>query len=82
MGLQRNLNLGSTLSATTQVVARKRAAAAPLSQAIEWAFLAFQPEPAWLLRLGRTSPDVFLYSDVRNHGVAYPWVRPSQEFYA
>lgn len=82
LGLQLNVALSHQLSLTGQVVARHRAADAPIAQALEWAFLAYQPRPEWLLRLGRTSPDVFLFADVRNLGVAYTGVRPNQEFYA
>jgi hypothetical protein len=33
------------------------------------------------LRAGRISPDLFLLADHRNVGFAYPWIRPSPEFY-
>jgi hypothetical protein len=81
LGLQVNGRLAPTLDLTAQAVARQRSADAPALQALEWAFLSWTPAPDWLLRLGRTSPDIFLYADVRNVGVAYPWVRPNQEFY-
>lgn len=82
LGLQINGRLTPTLALTAQGVARQRSGHAPDQQALEWAFLSWTPASDWLLRLGRTSPDIFLYADVRNVGIAYPWVRPNQEFYA
>lgn len=82
VGLQADARLGPTLDATVQAVLRRRVPDTPLLQSLEWAFLRWSPAPQWQLRLGRTSPDLFLFADVRSVGVAYPWVRPSQEFYA
>lgn len=82
LGLQADVPLAPQLDATVQTVLRQRVPGTPLPQSLEWAFLRWAPAPQWQLRLGRTSPDLFLFADVRSVGVAYPWVRPPQEFYA
>lgn len=81
-GLQVNGPLTPALSGTLQAVLKRRVADTPATHALEWAFLTWSPSTEWQWRLGRTSPDLFLFADVRSVGVAYPWVRPSQEFYA
>lgn len=81
LGLQVNGQLAPTVGLTAQIVARQLAADTPALQSLEWAFLSWTPAPEWQIRVGRTSPDIFLFADVRSVGVAYPWVRPNQEFY-
>jgi hypothetical protein len=81
-GLQLDARLTGSLDAAVQTVLRRRVPGTPAAHAVEWAYLRWTPSPDWQLRLGRTNPDVFLFADVRSVGIAYPWVRPSQEFYA
>ncbi len=52
-----------------------------LDSVTELAYLGLLATPETKLRLGRMGPDVFLMSDHRNLGYAYPWVRPPREFY-
>ncbi len=82
LGLQLDGRLTPTLGVTAQAVLRQRVPDTPAADALEWAFVHWTPTPDWQVRLGRTSPDMFLFADVRSVGVAYPWVRPSQEVYA
>lgn len=82
LGLQLDGRLTPTVGVTAQTVLRRRVADTPAGESVEWAFVHWAPTPDWQLRLGRTSPDIFLFADVRSVGVAYPWVRPSQESYA
>lgn len=82
LGLQLDGRLTPTLGVTAQTVLRQRVPNTSLAESLEWAFVHWAPAPDWQLRLGRTSPDIFLFADVRSVGVAYPWVRPSQEIYA
>jgi hypothetical protein len=82
LGVQLNAQFSPRWSATAQVVASQRARQARLEESLEWGFVSYLPASGWLLRAGRTSPDIFLNADVRNVGFAWPWVRPSQEFYA
>ncbi len=64
-----------------QLVFKPRAHDASLEETVAWAFAAWRPSPDWTIRAGRTSPDLFLLADARNVGFAYPWMRPSVEFY-
>ncbi len=82
LGLQVDGRITPSLGLTAQAVLRKRVADNQAIDAVEWAFVHWAPAPDWQLRLGRTSPDLFLFADVRSVGVAYPWVRPNQELYA
>lgn len=82
VGLQLDGRFSPQLGASLQAVLRPRVPGTPAGQSLEWAFIDWSPRPQWQLRLGRTSPDLFLFADVRSVGIAYPWVRPSQEFYA
>lgn len=82
VGLQLDGRWGPQLGVSLQAVLRPRVPGTPAAQSLEWAFVDWSPRPQWQLRLGRTSPDLFLFADVRSVGIAYPWVRPSQEFYA
>ncbi len=69
------------IEASLQAVLRKRPAGTPLSEAISWAYLSWRPTPNTRLRLGRTSPDIFLYANSRHVGYALPWVRPPSDLY-
>lgn len=81
LGLQANWTPAERWELVTQLVLRQRAKQASLGESVEWAFIGYHPAPDWHLRLGRTSPDVFLQADVRNVGYALPWARPNVEFY-
>lgn len=43
---------------------------------VEWAFLKGRLFPKLIVRAGRLGVDVFMLSEYRNIGFAYPWVRP------
>ena len=60
---------------------KPRAHEAADDESLAEAFVAWRPTPEWQIRVGRTSPDLFLLADVRNVGFAYPWMRPSVDFY-
>jgi len=81
LGLQANWTLSQQWELVGQVLLKRRAAAASASESIAWGFASYTPTPQWTLRIGRTSPDLFLLADYRNVGFAYPWARPSVEFY-
>ncbi|MFN9746749.1 MAG: hypothetical protein ACK57B_14000 [Betaproteobacteria bacterium] len=82
LGLQLNHAPTRTLELVAQVVAARRGPAALDADAIEWAFLAWRPDPEWKLRAGRVNFDAFLLSDHRPVGIAYPFARPPVDFYA
>lgn len=81
LGLQGNLRLPHQWEAVLQGIAKPLARNAPLSQHLEWGFLAHQPAPGLTLRFGRVSTDMFLESEYRNVGFAMPWIRSNMEFY-
>jgi len=81
IGLQANYSPAPAWELVGQLVAKRRRSDAPVSEMVQWAFVSYQPEPDFKIRLGRTSPDFFLLSDYRDVGFAFPWVRPSIEFY-
>lgn len=82
LGLQLNWTLDRQWELVTQGLLQHLPSDAPLSQSINLAFVAFRPTTSTTLRVGRTSPDVFLLADSRNVGFVYPWVRPAPEFYS
>jgi hypothetical protein len=82
IGLQLNYAPVRQLELVAQAVLSRRAAVAPASDAIEWAFAAWRPDADWTLRGGRVNLDAFLLSDHRNVGFAYPFARPPVDFYA
>jgi len=81
LGLQMNWAPAERWETVLQLVLRQRAKNAGVDEAVEWAFVGYQISPDLQLRLGRTSPDIFLQADVRNVGYALPWARPNIEFY-
>jgi len=81
LGLQLNYRLDPRFEFVGQLVARDQAGLT-LGHSIDWAFAAWHPEPEVDLRIGRLGFDVFLLSEYRNVGYAYPWVRPVMEFYS
>ena len=81
LGLQLDAMLGPDWQATAQLGLRERAPDARAGEALEWATLGWRPLADLQVRLGRTSPDMFLYADTRNLGLALPWVRPPVEVY-
>ena len=81
LGLQAAWRLDPRFELVGQVVLKPRAREAADDESLAWAFAAWRPAPEWEIRVGRTSPDLFMLADVRNVGFAYPWMRPSVEFY-
>ena len=81
LGLQAALRLDPQWEFVGQVVLKPRAHEAAKDESLAEAFAAWRPTPEWEIRVGRTSPDLFLLADVRNVGFSYPWMRPSVEFY-
>jgi hypothetical protein len=81
LGFQLNYSPVQQFELVTQVVAARRSAAALQSDSVEWAFAAWRPDADWTIRGGRVNADIFLLSDYRNVGFAYPFVRPPVEVY-
>jgi hypothetical protein len=68
------------LSAVLQVMSEQNADSS-FSPHVEWAYVKYQINPDFSVRVGRTELDVFLLTDSRNIGFAYPFVRPPIELY-
>lgn len=81
LGLQLDFNASETLHATVQWIARDHAGDF-FEQNLEWAFLRWSPRSDIDIRAGRLGIDIYLLSDHRDVGYAYPWMRPPHEFYA
>lgn len=81
VGLQLNWRLSPQWETLAQAVVRGRGGNRKAAESLEWAFVSYRPFADVHIRVGRTSPDVFLLADHRNVGFAYPWVRPPVEFY-
>ena len=81
LGIQIDASISPTLHATAQWIARDHSGNF-FEQNLEWAFLRWLIDDDLTLRIGRLGVDVFLLSDYRNVGYAYPWMRPPHEFYA
>lgn len=80
LGLQMSANFAGPLSAVVQVVAEHRYDNS-YRPTIEWANLKYQVFPDLDVRLGRTADTLYLQSDLRQVGYAYPWVRRPREIY-
>ncbi|HET8869102.1 MAG TPA: hypothetical protein VFM48_01535 [Aquabacterium sp.] len=82
LGLQAHYNVSAQLELASQLVFKRRLTGSKPLESLEWLFASYKPTGDVTLRVGRTSPDIFLLSDYRNVGVAYPWVRPNVDLYA
>ncbi len=80
IGLQWQGSWSPKLAATVQAVAKDRYDNS-LENSIEWAFLRYRPVDGLDIRLGRLGSDLFMLSDYRQVGYAFPWVRPPTDYY-
>lgn len=80
-GLQIDWRPHPSIELTSQAVLYKRPSGTPASEAIELAYLGWRPAANTRVRLGRTSPDIFLFANSRHLGYALPWVRPPVDMY-
>ena len=80
LGLQVDVDINRSFHATVQWVARDHIGNF-FEQNLDWAFLRWNINDTTNIRIGRLGADLFLLSDYRNVGYAYPWMRPPHEFY-
>lgn len=80
LGLQADVKANEWLSATVQVLAEQRYEPG-IKADFEWAFVKLKPLDGLNIRLGRTSPAMFMVSDTRNVGYANTMVRQPNEVY-
>jgi hypothetical protein len=81
LGLQLDWNPGGGWEGAVQGVWLPRPSGTPLRQSIESAYLGYRFQTDTRVRIGRTSPDIFLFADSRSIGFALPWARPPVDFY-
>jgi hypothetical protein len=82
IGLQLNYEATANLSLVGQAAVSRLDPDSPTSDYLELAFLGWQPDPHWTVRLGRVNLDAYLISDHRDVGFTYPSIRPPLEYYA
>jgi hypothetical protein len=71
-------DLGEKLSVTAQLLAR---GVNDFDAEFEWAFLTYQINENWRLNAGRLRTPFYKYSDFRDVGYAYDWLRTPQSVY-
>lgn len=76
--LQAQSDLGNDLSVTAQLVSR---GSDDFSFDFEWAFLTYQINDEWRVNAGRLRTPFYKYSDFRDVGYAYDWLRTPQSVY-
>ena len=69
------------LSAVVQVIAEQNYDGT-YTPHVEWANIKYQFTPDLSIRIGRVELPTFLFSDTRNVGYTFPWVRPPIEVYS
>jgi hypothetical protein len=82
IGLQLNYRPSATLELVGQATAAVLDEAARPADYLDLAFVAWRPDDAWTLRLGRLNLDAYLLSDHRDVGFTYQFIRPPVEFYS
>jgi hypothetical protein len=80
LGLQLNAGLNNQLDAVVQLTFRD-AVKQNSNSILRLAALSYSPNDDWKIRLGRTSPRIFLLSDSRLISYSNLWTMPVQEFY-
>lgn len=80
IGVQLHYKLTDDLDVIGQFIYRKQDEN-DLDGVTQLAFVKYRVTPKFDIRLGRTAIDVFHFSDVRDIGVAYPWVVLPNEVY-
>jgi hypothetical protein len=77
-GLQATAPLSNNISATAQILAKGEDDFQPKFQ---WAFLKYQFNDTYALKIGRLQLPYYQYSDYEFVGEAYPWVLPPESVY-
>ena len=80
LGLQLDARFTDALGGAIQLVGKDRLEDS-LENSVEWAYLRYQIDPQWQVRVGRIGLDIYLLSEYRSLGFSYLWTRPPMEFY-
>jgi len=81
IGAQLSANITPKLAAVVQVIVQQNYDNS-YTPHVEWANIKYQFTPDVSIRIGRAVLPLFLYSDTRNVGYTYPWLRPPVEVYS
>lgn len=81
LGIQADISLFLDFDLVTQLIYRGQKKST-LDNALSLAFLRYKPAPYWELRIGRTQLDLYLLTEYRDIGFAYPWAKIPTEVYA
>ncbi|WP_100658770.1 hypothetical protein [Alteromonas flava] len=81
LGGQVNVEFNDHWEAVGQIVIQDRADTA-FSNYIEKAFVRYNVDRNLAIRVGRMDSNLFMLSDYRQVGYAYPWARPPIDFYS
>lgn len=80
VGVQARWNITPAWSAVVQSLVRRNGAD-DVRMATPWAYVSWQPDTQWEVRLGRFRQSLFLITDSYDIGYSHPWVRPPAELY-
>lgn len=78
IGLQASSDLSETLSATVQIISRGET---NYAMKTEWAYLTWQATDNTKIRIGSIGTPFYMFSDFKDVGYAYAWIRPPEEVY-
>jgi len=81
LGLQFDLKVNETLSATAQVISLRRYNNT-FTPDINWAFVKYSPNESVQARVGRLGFDVYMQADSQHVGYSYLPVRPPVDYYS
>ncbi|MCC2604266.1 hypothetical protein [Planctobacterium marinum] len=80
LGLQFDIIANSSFDAVVQVIYREQEEYS-LDSMVNLAFVRYTPTADWSVRIGRTALDLFLLTEFRDIGFAYPWAHVPSEIY-
>lgn len=80
LGAQWQSRWSHMFDTSVQLVAKERFDNSP-EKSIEWAFVRYRPIDGLDIRVGRMGTDIFMLSDYRQVGYAFPWARPPHDYY-
>ena len=80
LGIQATFHATNQVSLIAQLLVRRNGADEVRGE-LPWAYLRWQPDANWELRLGRFRQPLFLITESFDVGYAHLWVRPPAELY-
>lgn len=80
LGIQANISLQKNFDFVAQAIYRGQDELT-LNNSLSLGFLRYKPTPSWEVRVGRTQLDLYLLTEYRDIGFAYPWAKIPTEVY-